>query len=100
MTTWEVIIVLAVVVGVACPAAILMAAAGGWLISKNKELCPSCGAQALDCVSWMRANPGSWGYYLCESCGARCTRLSNGELTVASDEEWTLYCSDVKPRGR
>lgn len=57
---------------------------------KRYELCPSCGQRRLHLVRLLRGRLRGWGYFLCESCGARYKQPRGVGFEIASGEEWTL----------
>ncbi|MFA6543883.1 MAG: hypothetical protein WCS99_05635 [Limisphaerales bacterium] len=98
------------------PPAVLIAMAGvlfgipllyliaGWLLTRQRRVCPTCGRRALRRVQWILATviidghraPDSWTYFLCESCGARFKQHLGRDLEIPTEAEWTQDCSNIK----
>jgi hypothetical protein len=64
-----------------------------------RDKCACCGKRTLKTVEFIKATviidgqraPDSWGYYLCENCGARYKKHHRGTWEDVTQSEWELY---------
>jgi hypothetical protein len=76
----------------------------GWFLIRHREVCPRCGRRALRLIQWIRATvliegqrrPDSWGYFLCDACGAKWKQHRGREFEIPAATEWDRCCSRLR----